>query len=239
MSAVGLFAHTSAEESDAMARDAAAIAVALLTRGHRLLLHLSPSLTVPLLLAGTAWARLVLESEDRRPPPLIMLPTPWPEGPEAALFSEVEIGGGEPEGEESRRTALIERFASLGAVDLRWTRHSPVSDQGPLAILAEERPGAIVAMGWSNTMEEWLVAAQEYSGPSGARLLVAGPRRGAAARSDLWRDLATLAELPPADFEFPSDVESRSEEFMHAWETARHRARIVLAAEELARRLPE
>lgn len=242
LSTVGLFAHDLGSESEGVARDAIAVALAFMAHDHRLLLHLSPSLAIPLLLAGeTARAQLVLEDSERRQHPMVMLPGPRPEGPEAALFTPVEIGAPDDEAtfEDRRRprsVSLLERFEALGVVDARWM--SDNVNQDLEFILEEEAPRAIVAVGWSDAMEEVAAAATRYGREHKTPLLVAGSKRGLFSNLPEWRDLETFAEFETPEIDLPGRDDSvRSEELVVAWRLALVRARVTLAAEALASRL--
>lgn len=244
MSTVGLIAHTPIESGNEMERDAVALALVLMVHDHRLLLHASPDIIVPLLLAGeAARAQLVLEDAVRRPHPMVMLPSPRPEGAEEALYARIEIGSpfGNREGvdKEPRFLSLIEQFEALGVVDTRWMR--PANAGARLeTILEQEAPAAILAMGWSSEMEWVASAAEDHGLRHDIPLVVAGPPLGPMASSRVWRDLEEVADtsLPEID-DLLRDDSYRSEEFMDAWRVARRRARTVLAAEALAIRMGE
>lgn len=237
MSTVGLFAHASVEEAEETARDAIALAVALMTGDHRLLLHIPGNLAIPLMLAGElARAPVVLEGAERRPHPMVMMPGPRPEGPEAAIFARVEIGTSERGPDvghgEPLKASFMDRFEALGIVDTSWMRdREPDMD----IILEREAPAAIVAMGWSSEVKSAVAAAERYARAHKRPLLIAGARRGPMANASEWDDLDRFVDFSHPKIEFPLDEDvTYSEEFVAAWALAQRRAAVVLAAETLA-----
>jgi hypothetical protein len=196
---VALIAHSPGAGGTArMARDAVAFAVALMLHRQRVLLHADPVLAVPVLFAAeAARAPLVLEGAGRQPHPIILMPmATWSEGPESALFAPV-IGAGGTDGEDRRRSSLLDQLDALGLVDGRWLRGDASS---PRVILAEEAPSDIIAMGWSPAMEDVVRAAEDYARENDASLLLAGDRTGPMRERRGWRDLSETIDFPiPAD----------------------------------------
>lgn len=237
MSMIGFLAHSNPELQADIARMAVSMAVALMTQDHRLCLHVSPDIAVPLLLAGEmSRVQLVVESPEQGPPPIVMMPGPAPEGPEAALFSKVEIGRdpleSDSESIQFQRTSLMDRFSDLGIADARWLGNRDV----PMyKILTEEQPRLIVAIGWSWQMKEVVEASEDYAREQNTPLLFVDTGWDTPMNKNKWRPLDSFVDsfAPNITFSSAEDI-PLSEELIREWDSAQRRAAQLLAAELLA-----
>lgn len=185
---VALFAHSpERENADLLARDTLLFATAFLMAGNRLLVHAPPVVLLPLLLgAESGRSRLVVESAERAPPPLILMPARESEGPETALYRplpDTEAGDLPP-------SSLLDRLAALGFIDDRWRQRADVE---PRHILAAEQPVTIAAIGWSDEMHDLCEAAEGYSGRAQIPLIVVDHSSSPLAERKGWTSALSLA----------------------------------------------
>ena len=237
---VALFAHPVERElSHQMARDALILANALLVREHRLLLHAPPAVLVPLLFgAEVRRAQIVVESDERAPAPIAVMPADGGDDPEAILFEGVRLS----EDEEAPPVSLFGQLVALGYIDDRWLRDERLN---PMEVLHSEHPEAIVAMGWSKEMAELCEAAEAFSEDTGALLIVGGTQRQAFVERPRWQaieELELMQDVPspqstPEDLEGPESEGPSiplSDAFREAWREAQRQAHLVMLAEALA-----
>lgn len=245
MTAVGLLAHPSAEDStEAMAHDVVALGMALMGGGHRILLHASSGLALPLMLAAAQYrGPVVLEGAERRPSPIVMLPMRRPiDSAEAddALFAPVPVdstASGAFRKGEATETSLFDQLVALGIVDVA-SMELP-QDRVP-AMLLEMETRAVVSMGWHDDLTPIIGAAEAAYRERQMPMLVAGPRRGSL-NAEIWQDLAGFVEIEIPEMPLPeardNEDEERSAVYRAAWRDGRARAEFVMLAGHLRDRL--
>lgn len=236
---IAMFAHLDADEgASTTAQEALLFASALLASGVRLVVDAPPPVLLPILLAARSFAaQPTLEVVDRGVPPIRLIRRIEDPFLEAGLDQRITIG----DEEDAPPVSLIEQAASLGYVDLSWTSGEGLSYA---AMLREGDVCAVVAMGWSWTMNEIVSAAEAVREDRGIPLLFAGSQSDRFKERLPWKSLAGYVDAPATDIqplrledEEPADGELFSEEYWIAWERARGQASLVMNAEALTRRL--
>ena len=251
-SIIGLVAHPSKEDSvETMERDVVALGMALMNHGHRLLLHASANLALPLMLAAVAHrAPVVLEGSARRQRPIVMMPgiqNDQAKKPDGALYRKVFVGStasGESRKQADIAVSLFDQLIALGIVDDGLMERTNVSMED---IFEQEQLRATISMGWDEAMTDVVASAEKYHERSHAPLLVAGARRGRITQTDSWQDLRSFLQFTAPEISVPQPGKidqgpegmsgQFSEEYLDAWHFGRMRAEMVLMADELARRM--